>query len=151
MPEQLGFAVVGCGTGSLRLGFSPTGVPGRSQAHTFVKFPIPVKTVGFALSEMFQSSAEALRPATNTTVGDPLPLHLMNILRPPPMSTNRAKLAVSAAAAMASESVSKTTAISRTYRNSRFINSLGTLQSFRHYVTRPLMPDTRGKYCPALT
>jgi hypothetical protein len=35
-------------------------------------------------------------------------------------------------------------------RNSRFIDSLGDLQSFRHYVTGPLVPKTRGKYCPAL-
>ena len=30
-----------------------------------------------------------------------------------------------------------------------FIDSLGALQSFRHYVTGPLVPNTRGKYCPA--
>jgi len=145
------FAVVGCGTGSLRLGFSPTGVPGRSQAHTRVKFPTPVKTVGFDLSEMSQSSAEALRPPTKTTLGDPLPLHFRYILRPPPMSTDPAKLPVSAPTAAASESTSRTIMISKTSnRNSRFIDSLGALQFFRHYVTRPLVPNTRGKYCPAL-
>src|SRR5205823_10210617 len=70
------FAVVGCGTGSLRLGFSPTGVPGRSQAHTRVNFPTSLKTVGLDLSEMLQSSAEARKAPTNTTVGDPVPSHL---------------------------------------------------------------------------
>src|SRR5262245_19180067 len=39
---------------------------------------------------MFQSSAEALRPATNTTVGEPVPRHSTYILRPPPISTSRA-------------------------------------------------------------
>src|SRR5215471_20121921 len=91
------FAVVGCGSGSRRLGFSPTGVPGRSQAQTRVNFPTSAKTVGLDLSEMLQSSAEALRPPTKTTVGDPLPVHFKYILRPPPMSTKPAKLPFSVA------------------------------------------------------
>jgi len=37
-------------------------------------------TVGLNLSEMLQSSAEALRPPIKTTVGDPLPLHFRYIL-----------------------------------------------------------------------
>ena len=144
---------VGCGTGSLRLGFSSTGVPGRSHAHTRVNLATLLKTVGLDLSEMLQSSAEALKPPTNTTVGDPLPLHFRYILRPPPMSTNPAKLSFSAAWATATPSESTrgtTTSSNKSNRDGRFIYSLGRLQSFRHYVTGPLMPNTRGKYCPAL-
>src|SRR5437762_1985399 len=116
--------IVGCGTGSLRLGLSPIGVPRRSQTHTRVNFATPVKTVGLDLSEMSQSSAEALRPPTKTAVGDPLPVHFRYILRPPPMSTDPAKLPFSAAWATAtpSGSMSGTITISNmSNRNDRFI------------------------------
>src|SRR4029453_2145754 len=142
------FAAVGCGTGSLRLGLSSTGVPGRSQAHTWVNLLTPGKTAGLDLSEKFQSSAEALRPPTNTTVGDPLPLPLRYILRPPPMSTNPAKSPVPApwTPDTPSEVISKTwTVIKTSSDNRRFIDSLGVLQLLGHYMTGPLVPNTRGK------
>ena len=34
-------------------------------------------------------------------------------------------------------------------RDNRFIDLLGGLQSFRHYVTGPLVPNTRTNYSPA--
>jgi hypothetical protein len=56
-----------------------------------VNLATSAKTVGAGFSAMFQSSAEPLKPATNTTVGDPLPRHSKYILRPPPMSTRPVK------------------------------------------------------------
>ena len=115
------------------------------------KISNPSETVNLDLSEMSQSSAEALRPPTKTAVGDPLPLHFRYILRPPPMSTNPAKLPVSAPTATASESTSEAMTTNKMFkRNNRFIDLLGGLQSFRHYVTGLLVPNTRGKYCPTL-
>src|SRR5882757_5529762 len=101
---------------------------------------------------MLQSSAEALRPPTNTTVGDPLPLHFRYIFRPSPISTKPPKLPRSAASVTgrSSETIRETRKISRTLiGNRRFIESLGNLQSLRHYVTGPLVPNTWVKYFPA--
>src|SRR4029077_14109793 len=104
---------------------APTGVPGRAHAHTRVNLATSEKTAGMDLLEMLQSSAEALRPPTNTTVGDPLPLHFRYILRPSPRSTKPPKLPRSAACAIAtlSKSIRRTRTITNTSnRSGRFID-----------------------------
>ena len=81
-----------------------------------------------------------------------MPRHSRCILRPPPSSTKPAKLPRSAASVRgtSSEIVKETRKMSRTLiENLRFINSLGKLQSLRHYITAPLVPNTRAKYFPA--
>jgi hypothetical protein len=37
----------------------------------------------------------------------------------------------------------------RPFIAARYIEQLGRPQFFAHYVTRPLVPDTWAKYCPA--
>ena len=58
-----------------------------------------------------------------------------------------------AASAMArpNELVNETSTISGTsIENRRFIDSLGNLQFLRHDIAGSFVPDTWGKYCPAL-
>src|SRR5215210_600426 len=49
--------------------------------------------------DILHTSAVPRRPDSNTTVGEPVPLHSMYIWRPPPMSTKPAKSLSSTAAA----------------------------------------------------
>ena len=55
------------------------------------------------------------------------------------------------AIAGASELVNETSTISATsVENRRFIDSLGNLQFLRYDIAGLFVPDTWGKYCPAL-
>src|SRR3954468_22769879 len=56
---------------------------------------------------MLQSPAEPLRPATSTTVGEPVPRHSRYILRPAPMSTSPAKSPLTAACPTAANSAAQ--------------------------------------------
>jgi hypothetical protein len=48
------------------------------------------------------------------------------------------------------EAIVAQNAVFRCGRLQHFTDSLGTLQFFRHYVTGTLVPDTTGKYFPAM-